>query len=1217
MAVALSSNSVQAIDCGTITNGGPDVLSCNATGIAGDVDASLLINGAHIITSAVWDFAITVKGNSGNGLLTANDLIINNAQGVYGVFVNGLGATLNLSGNNNIMQGKGADTSILVNSRGDLAAQVNIDGVLNITNLSTVGSIELDGIKIDSQAGGNAELYHRGTGEIKVINGNAVSVHSKGTAGDAIVDLTGGALLNLTTEGNTHYGIRAEVMGGNSIGNVQISTNASISTSGNDAYGIYATGQNQVDVTNTGVVVTHGISADAIYATAGAGGLNISHGGELQVLGDSDPTFGNHGIYGANTAIGNIVVSTTADSNISVLGQNADAIYVRTALGGDLTVNAAGTITNTTNISSANFGIVVAHEGTANGNQVINFGQTLVDTVTMTSASAIDASAAIRTIRSTGTGDTTVVNKGTLNTSGDRIYGISVVQAGIGGVGVTNQGNINTNGYQSHGIYVADNAGQALVEVNNYGNLDIKGSSGSKGIYVIGGVTGSNNIVVNNQGNITHSTNNTGNYGIEVLTRGDDADVVINHSGHISGGMYGIVAWDNGATRSGGTSTINIKSDATVDAIFAVTADLSTVNTVNIEQGAAVNGSQYAVWFRGQDTEAHISQLNNAGAITASRDQSVIASSNNPDTVLTINNQLEGEISGVMTVTASHTTVTNEGIWNIQDKFSPVATMELGSHAANTFNNIGTINFNNELTEFTGLHTFNMNGGLMDLTAHFGAGTEVFIGKDNPSSTFIANGGVIKMDVVLGDDQSVTDRIYANNIVAGPTGKTLIYVNNDGGLGGLTNHGIQLIDVSLRSDTDAFALTNTVNTSRMASVALANTVVAGAYEYVLSHKTQTNGVQGWYLSSKAIDLVNPVDPKNPTDPISPMNPINPWNWNGVIIDASTPLYRSDSGVNIANQQGIINGMIPGLGSNMTSAVGAGSSGSMRAAVRLADLNVNTVESEGRISPQKSNSLWSFVTVNTTKGYAGKGQIDYKADTKTIQMGSDSHFNLGDGLLQAGFMAAYGTVKTESTNQFTHSVGTGQTKGYSFGIYGTWYANNASVLSPYIDMVVTYGRYDNEVSTRGNAVAKYKSNVTSATLQGGYPIALSSNIILEPQAQLTYLHYSSNDYIDHTKTRVSNALNGNTIGRIGTYIYSNNTAFRPYAALNVWYDNTNSAVRYNSVEIASDKKGITLEAKLGFQAQATSDLTFWGEAGIRKGKHNFKDVGGSVGLKYRF
>lgn len=1204
LAVVLSLNNAWAIDCGTINNGGPGVISCNATNIAGDIDANLVLNGANIVTPT-GATAVTVRGDSGNAVLAANDLIISSTDGLHGVIVRGLSATLNLSGTNSIALGAGADTAILVTSLGALGARVNIDGVLNITNLSTIASAQLDGIEINSQADGNAELYHNGTGEIKTINGNAIFVRSHGTAGDAVVNLTGGGLLELTTEGIATHGIHAEVMNGNNVGNVHLSSNATISTLGDNSYGIYAKSQNITNVTNTGVIKTNGISAHGIFATAGVGGLNIHNEGEIQALGDSNPSVGNRGIYGANNVIGNIAVSTTTDSNISVRGQNSDAIYVRTSLGGDLTVNAAGTITNTTAVSAANFGISVAHEGAASGNQVVNFGQTLGDVITMTGASATSASAAIYTVRSTGTGDTTVLNKGTLNTSGDQINGIFVIQTnGPGHVDVTNQGNINTNGDYSNGLYVLDNSGQGLIEVKNQGNIDIKGNKESKGIYMIGGSLGSNNIVINNQGNITHVENNAGNYGIEVLTRGNDANVVVNHSGHISGSMYGIVAWDNGATKSGSKSTINVKSGATIDAIFAVTADLSAENTVNIEQGAAINGSTYAVWFRGQDTEAHTSELNNAGIITSDEDHAIRAVSNNPDTVLTINNQLGGEISGIMTVIASQTTVNNEGIWNIQDRFNPVASMQFGSHAGNTFNNIGTINFKNAQTEFTGLDTFNMNGGLLDLTAHAGAGTEVFIGKDNPNSTFIANGGLIKMDVVLGDDQSVTDRIYANNIVAGPAGKTLIYVNNDGGLGGLTNLGIQLVDVSSRSDTNAFALTNNINATKMTSVALANTVVAGAYEYALSHKIQTNGVQGWYLSSKAID-------------IDPVDPIKPWYWGGVVVDPNTPLYRPDSGVNIANQQGIINGMINGLGSNMTSAVGAGSSGSMRAAARLANANGDMVGSDGRISPQKSNSLWGFATVNTTKGYAGKGQIDYKADTKTIQIGSDRYFNLGSGLLQAGVMGAYGSVKTESTNRLTRSVGTGEAKGYSVGIYGTWYANDTSVLSPYIDMMVTHGRYDNEVSTRGNAVAKYKSNATNVTLQGGFPIAVFSNIILEPQAQINYLHYSANDYIDHTKTRVSNVLNGNTIGRIGTYIYSNNNTFRPYTALNVWYDNLNSAVRYNGVEIASDKKGVILEAKLGFQSQATQDLIIWGEVGIRKGKHNFKDVGGSVGLKYRF
>lgn len=459
----------------------------------------------------------------------------------------------------------------------------------------------------------------------------------------------------------------------------------------------------------------------------------------------------------------------------------------------------------------------------------------------------------------------------------------------------------------------------------------------------------------------------------------------------------------------------------------------------------------------------------------------------------------------------------------------------------------------------------------------------------NIQGDYNSNNGNIILNTVLGDDTSLTDKLIING---NASGTTRLKINNIGGLGAQTINGIKVIDIQGQSTSD---------------FSLANTLVAGAYEYKLTNKAS---LKEWYLSSNIQDLGPSPDPNPNPNPI--LNLISNPNPNV----NSDPIYRPDAGAHLGNQQGVVNGLIPGLGNNMTGAIGAGSSGGMRAAARLAN-NATANANNTTITPQKSNSLWSFVTVNRTEGKTGKKQIDYTADSSTVQIGGDRSFDVGNGMIQVGLMGAYGTIKTDSQNMLTRSKAEGRVSGYSVGVYGTWYVNKESTLSPYVDAYVTHGRYDNEVKIFGNPTNKYKSNATSITLQGGYPIALGSKVIVEPQAQISYLNYSSRDYFDHTHTRVSNTLKGNIVSRVGTYVYASDTRIKPYAAMNVWYDGTSSAVKYNGVELSSSKKGLILEAKVGFQAKATPDLTLWGEVSIRKGKNNFKDVGASVGLKYQF
>lgn len=1207
----------------------------------------------------------------------------NSAHAIYGltnaIGLDSAGSKVTLNGG--ILKTSGADAHGVALHSKSISGDMTV--IANNTEIDVKGT-NSDGIHLQRLGSGNIT-------DISNVNINITTNNGKINVLDSAIAPSGGSnygivarqydaaagnitITNNGTEITTGLGadataanstaIDAQFMDSTATGNLKVVNKGKLKTSGVAAYGIavFNRGSGTIVAENNALITVEGNNSSGIRAVSeGAGDVSITHlsGAKIVTLGNAtDPTGANRADAllaqkSAGTS-GNILITVAGD--IETVGQNRAAGALAQHHGvGNATVIGSGNIDthattpdaiNAVNIYS--YGLAATQEGT--GNATVEYS-----TGTITTAGN-DAYALYAGSGGT-TGDAIVSNfGGTLQTTGQKSYGIwsrnFTTTASQGNATAFNSGSITTEGNQAHGILAESQKGN--VTITNDGPINIKGTE-ARGIYARGAA--GSLITINNTGNIIHDQNTASNYGIDALVSGNDSEVTINHNGVIQGSRFGIVAWDGGTATTGNKSTINIGSQGTVDAIYGVTADMSAENTVNIDYGGQVNGSVHAIWFRGNDSEVHSSTLNNAGLLTSNKDQTIAAISNNSDTELTINNQITGEIVGTLNVNASHTTVNNAGLWNIQDRFNNTATVALGSHADNTFNNTGVINFNNPETVISGVETFNMNGGVLNLQARPGAGVQVRIGQTiDPvtgvvsGGTFVSNGGLIKMDVALGDDQSITDRIYVDKAIVGPNGITRILVNNDGGLGALTNEGIQIIDVKTPSNESAFELAEGVASTQsfssfsiqpalasVAPLALANTVVAGAYEYVLVYKTQTNGLEGWHLTSKVADI-NPIVP---VDPVTPPDFIwnHGWDWiNSGLVNPNTPIYRPDAGVNLGNQQGVINGMIPGLGSNVTSAIGAGSSGGMRAAARLSggfgaigkngakisdsnasgDNGSNNSGQNGSVAPQKSNSLWSFATVNTTKGKAGNKQIDYTADSSTLQIGADTSFDVGDGLVQVGLMAAYGKVETESQNMLTRSTGTGEVSGYSVGIYGTWYANKDSMFSPYVDTYLTHGWYNNEVSTRGNATAKYRSNATSVTVQAGYPIALGSSVVLEPQAQITYLHYSSKDYKDHSGTRVSNELKGNTVSRVGTYLYgATDSRFKPYVAMNVWYDNTNSIVKYNDVAVSSDKKGMVLEAKVGFQAQATPDLTFWGEVGIRKGKNNFKDVGGSVGLKYRF
>lgn len=1150
------------------------------------------------------DAGIKTMGASAHGIFTSiadgQSTITNNENGIIRTSGNsalGINAFSNGSGNN-IIKNKGMIETTAQNARGIQATAVATDAASNtISNdhgqIKTTGraAIGIYAVNNSTNIASIANIINNDLGTITTTGDGAHGIFANSVSSLNIITNNSG---EITTAGNNAHGIFANSNSGtNFISNYF----GIITTAASGAHGIYAVtinGNNTINNNAAGEIITTGNTAHGIYAITTDGDNTISNvSGEIQTAGYQSygilaktesgkidinidhakitTNNGNaHAIYGdiglANTPAGGSRI-TVKDSKLNTEEYQSSGIYlVNQASDGDMTIIVDNSEINVK--GSHSDGITAINEGNGTleikNNALITVkGNDSVGILAKKSAGVAGNNLITVMTTTASQGNTTIENTGTITTFGNKAHGI-LADALNGDLMVTNRGSININGTEARGIYTRSVSG-SVTEINNTGA-------------------------------ILHNENTPLNDGIDASVIGNNAEVIINHNGTIQGSRYGIVASDEGFDTTGNKLTINIGSGGFIDAIYGVTADLSAENTVNVANDGWINGSKHAIWFRGNDSESHVSTLNNAGILTAHSDETIAAISNNANTQLTINNQGTGKIVGTMSVYASETLVNNNGLWEMQDRFNNTATVALGNNKNNMFNNKGIVNFNNKDTTISGVNTFKMEGGLLNLRARPGAGEQVSIGQTVDPTTrtvtggiFVADGGLINMDIALGNDESVTDRIYVNQVIKGSNRQTRIHVSNDGGLGSLTNEGIQIVHVKTASAQNAFEL--------------ANTVVAGAYEYALVYKTQTNGSEGWHLTSKAIDT----------------------GW-----DSDIPLYRPDSGINIGNQQGVINGMIPGLGNNTTSLAGAGSSGGMRASARLnsnfaamnnmrdSGANGNSDGQNGFAAPQKSNSFWSFAAANTIKGKAANKQVDYTADVSTLQIGADTSFDADNGLIQLGLMAAYGKIETESQNRITRSTANGKVTGYSVGIYGTWYANKDSMFSPYMDTYITHGWYDNEVSTRGNATAEYDSNATSVTIQAGYPIRLGS-VVLEPQGQATYVYYKSKIYEDHSLSHISNKLNGNIIGRVGTYLYgASESRFKPYTAVNLWYDDTNSIVKYNdNITVSSDNKGITLEAKVGFLAQTTPDLIFWGEVGIRKGKNNFKDFGGSVGLKYRF
>ena len=122
------------------------------------------------------------------------------------------------------------------------------------------------------------------------------------------------------------------------------------------------------------------------------------------------------------------------------------------------------------------------------------------------------------------------------------------------------------------------------------------------------------------------------------------------------------------------------------------------------------------------------------------------------------------------------------------------------------------------------------------------------------------------------------------------------------------------------------------------------------------------------------------------------------------------------------------------------------------------------------------------------------------------------------------MGGYGSARSTSTSSLALPGGAtaqararGKVSGYSAGVYGTYYQDDASRMGAYADGWLQYGRFNNRIDSELGA-ARYDSTVWSASAETGYalqPFAERSPLgplVVEPHVQLVYSHYDAQDAV---------------------------------------------------------------------------------------------------------
>ncbi len=444
---------------------------------------------------------------------------------------------------------------------------------------------------------------------------------------------------------------------------------------------------------------------------------------------------------------------------------------------------------------------------------------------------------------------------------------------------------------------------------------------------------------------------------------------------------------------------------------------------------------------------------------------------------------------------------------------------------------------------------------------------------------YVGNNGQLNIRTVLGDDKSATDRL----IVEGNTsGSTTVYVKNAGGSGAATLNGIELITVNGdESPADAF---------RQGDARIA----AGAFEYQLKQQGKN-----WYLTS--YQSVNEED--------------NSSEGNSESTETPTPVLRPEAGSYVAN---------------------------LAAANTLFVMRLNDRAGETRyIDPvteqERSSRLWLRQIGGHNAWRDSNGQLRTTSHRYVSQLGADlltGGFTDSDSW-RLGVMAGYARDYNSTHSSMSDYRSKGSVRGYSAGLYATWFADDISKKGAYIDAWAQYSWLKNSVKGDELAYESYSAKGATVSLEAGYGFALNKSFgleaakytwIFQPQAQAIWMGVDHNAHTEANGSRIENDANNNIQTRLGfrTFIRTqeknsgpHGDDFEPFVEMNWLHNSKDFAVSMNGVKVEQDGARNLGEIKLGVNGNLNPAASVWGNVGVQLGDNGYNDTAVMVGLKYKF
>ncbi|KEY59890.1 autotransporter outer membrane beta-barrel domain-containing protein [Serratia sp. DD3] len=235
----------------------------------------------------------------------------------------------------------------------------------------------------------------------------------------------------------------------------------------------------------------------------------------------------------------------------------------------------------------------------------------------------------------------------------------------------------------------------------------------------------------------------------------------------------------------------------------------------------------------------------------------------------------------------------------------------------------------------------------------------------------------------------------------------------------------------------------------------------------------------------------------------------------------------------------------------------------------------------------------------------------------MEIGADKSLDITGGKLLLGAFTAY----SKSHVSFNPG-GDGDVASYSSGVHASYLADSGW----YLESRLEGNRLSQTVRAQMNSDAigkgEYNQNTLTASLETGYSLPLSAQVILEPYAKVNYSRLGSADYAlsnaMQASVHVANSVQGEVGTLLSTKLMLNEVEVVPYVKLAIAREFTrNSSVTINDISQDNNYSGNVGKYGLGISANIPKNTAVYAEMNYLNGNKIESPWNATGGFSIRF